>query len=97
YLSDAEIANVLTFVLNSWDNPGGEVQAAQVAQARNGEAAASTAPGDHPAGGAAALKYEGAPLGMDPESARGLVDSEGPPITEAAWARSTELYFERCA
>ena len=96
YLSDADVANVLTFVLNSWDNPGGEVQAAQVAQARNGEAAAAV-PGDHPVQDPAALKYEGAPLGMDPETARRLVDSEGPPITEAAWARSTELYFERCA
>jgi nitrite reductase (NO-forming) / hydroxylamine reductase len=97
YLGDADIANVLTFVLNSWDNPGGEVQSAQVAQARNGEPVAAAGPGDHPVAGAAALKYEGAPLGMDPETARRLVDSEGPPITEAAWARSTELYFERCA
>ncbi len=97
YLSDADIANALTFVLNNWDNPGGEIQAAQVAQARGGAPVAAAGPGDHPVAGAAALKYEGAPLGMDPETARRLVDSEGPPITEAAWARSTELYFERCA
>ena len=96
YLSDVDVANVLTFVLNSWDNPGGEIQAAQVAAARNGQPIAA-APGDHPVGGAAALKYEGAPLGMDPETARRLVDSEGPPITHAEWARSNELYFERCA
>jgi nitrite reductase (NO-forming) / hydroxylamine reductase len=98
YLSDEDVANVLTFVLNSWDNPGGEIQPAQVAQVRGGApAAAATAPGDHPVPGTSALKYEGAPLGMDPETARRLVDSEGPPITHAEWARSTELYFERCA
>jgi len=97
YLSDTDIANVLTFVLNTWDNPGGEVQAAQVAQQRNGAPVAATEPGDHPVPGASALKYEGAPLGMDPETARRLVDSEGPPITHAEWARSNELYFERCA
>jgi nitrite reductase (NO-forming) / hydroxylamine reductase len=96
YLSDVDIANVLTFVLNTWDNPGGEIQAAQVAAARSGQPVAS-APADHPVGGASALKYEGAPLGMDPETARRLVDSEGPPITHAEWARSNELYFERCA
>jgi nitrite reductase (NO-forming) / hydroxylamine reductase len=96
YLSDADIANVLTFVLNSWDNPGGEIQAAQVAAARSGQPVAS-APADHPVAGASALKYEGAPLGMDPEGARRLVDSEGPPITHEEWARSNELYFERCA
>lgn len=98
YLSDEDVANVLTFVLNSWDNPGGEIQPAQVAQVRGGApAAATTAPGEHPVPGTSALKYEGAPLGMDPETARRLVDSEGPPITHAEWARSTELYFERCA
>jgi len=98
YLADEDVANVLTFVLNSWDNPGGEVQPAQVAQARSGEpAAVATGPSEHPVPGASALKYEGAPLGMDPETARRLVDSEGPPITHAEWDRSTELYFERCA
>lgn len=99
YLSDADVANVLTFVLNSWENPGGDVQAAEVAQARAASAgqAATTGPGDHPVAGTPSLKYEGAPLGMDPDMARRLVDSEGPPITEAEWARSTELYFERCA
>ena len=97
YLSNEDVANVLTFVLNSWKNPGGEIQAAQVAQARDGAPVADAGPGEHPVSGAAALKYEGAPLGMDPETARRLVDSEGPPITQAAWARSTELYFERCA
>ncbi len=98
YLSDEDVANVLTLVLNSWDNPGGEIQPAQVAQVRGGApAAATTAPGEHPVPGTSALKYEGAPLGMDPETARRLVDSEGPPITHAEWARSTELYFERCA
>jgi nitrite reductase (NO-forming) / hydroxylamine reductase len=97
YLSDEDVANVLTFVLNSWGNEGGEFQAAQVAAARNGAPVAAAGPADHPVAGESALKYEGAPLGMDPETARRLVDSEGPPITNAEWARSTELYFERCA
>jgi nitrite reductase (NO-forming) / hydroxylamine reductase len=97
YLSDVDIANVLSFVLNTWDNPGGEIQPAQVAQERTGEPVAATAPSDHPVASEPALKYEGAPLGMDPETARRLVDSEGPPITHAEWARSNALYFERCA
>ena len=98
YLSDVDVANVLTFVLNSWDNPGGEVQPAEVAQFRAGaEPAAATRGEQHPVPGESALKYEGAPLGMDPELARKLVDSEGPAITHAEWARSNALYFERCA
>jgi nitrite reductase (NO-forming) len=33
-LNDDEVANILTFVLNSWDNPGGRVEADEVAKAR---------------------------------------------------------------
>jgi len=33
-LNDDEVANILTFVLNSWDNPGGRVDADEVAKAR---------------------------------------------------------------
>jgi len=97
YLSDSEIANVLTFVLNNWDNPGGAVEPAQVAMLRDGAAPPATVQSEHPVPGEGTLKYQGAPLGMDPETARGMVDSEGPPLTQAEWERSNELYFERCA
>ena len=33
-LNDDEIANILTFVLNSWGNPGGRIDAAEVAKVR---------------------------------------------------------------
>ena len=33
-LNDDEVANILTFVLNSWGNPGGRIEAAEVAKAR---------------------------------------------------------------
>ncbi|HET8898606.1 MAG TPA: copper-containing nitrite reductase [Rhodanobacteraceae bacterium] len=33
-LTDDEVANILTFVLNSWGNPGGQVNKADVARAR---------------------------------------------------------------
>ncbi|MBV1786885.1 nitrite reductase, copper-containing [Marinobacterium sp. D7] len=33
-LSDAEVANVLTYVLNSWDNKGGQINPEQVAERR---------------------------------------------------------------
>ena len=33
-LNDDEIANILTYVLNSWDNPGGRISKAEVAEAR---------------------------------------------------------------
>jgi len=36
YLSDSEIADIVTFVFNSWGNPGGEMSAAEVAATRGG-------------------------------------------------------------
>lgn len=34
-LSDQDIANVITFILNSWDNKGGQISAAEVANRRH--------------------------------------------------------------
>ena len=36
YLKDEEVADILTFVMNSWGNPGGEVSSGEVAAARGG-------------------------------------------------------------
>ena len=33
-LNDDEVAHILTFVLNSWGNPGGKISAAEVAKVR---------------------------------------------------------------
>jgi nitrite reductase (NO-forming) len=35
-LTDDEVANILTYVLNSWDNPGGRVAKDEVAKVRAG-------------------------------------------------------------
>ena len=35
YLSDSDVADVVTFVMNSWGNPGGEVNSGEVAAARD--------------------------------------------------------------
>jgi nitrite reductase (NO-forming) / hydroxylamine reductase len=86
YLSDADVANVLTFVLNTWGNPGGEMQAAEVAQARGGPSPPRGCRRDHPVDGESALKYEGRAAGRGPrKSVRRLVDSEGPPLTHEQW------------
>ncbi|HEY7872499.1 MAG TPA: copper-containing nitrite reductase [Rudaea sp.] len=42
-LNDDEVANILTFVLNSWGNPGGRIEAAEVAKARSEPAPAPAA------------------------------------------------------
>ncbi len=42
-LTDDEVANILTYVLNSWDNPGGQISKEEVAKARAAAAPAAAA------------------------------------------------------
>jgi nitrite reductase (NO-forming) len=42
-LNDDEIANILTYVLNSWGNPGGSISTEEVRKVRSTPAAAGPA------------------------------------------------------
>jgi nitrite reductase (NO-forming) len=46
-LNDDEVANILTYVLNSWGNPGGRIQADEVKNVRAQKPAAAAAAGGH--------------------------------------------------
>jgi nitrite reductase (NO-forming)/hydroxylamine reductase len=93
YLSDSDVADVVTFVMNSWGNPGGEVSSGEVAAARGG--AAVTGPADHPVSTKEEMAYQGAPSAV--AGATGFIDSEGPPMTLAEFDTATNIYFQRCA
>ncbi|MEO6925080.1 MAG: copper-containing nitrite reductase [Rhodanobacter sp.] len=43
-LTDDEVANILTYVMNSWDNPGGQISAEEVGKVRAKPAPATAAP-----------------------------------------------------
>ncbi|HET6565408.1 MAG TPA: cytochrome D1 domain-containing protein [Xanthomonadales bacterium] len=95
YLSDSDVADVVTFVMNSWGNPGGEVNAAEVAAARNGTSVSG--PSDHPVSTSGEMAYSGAPTAMTGELTKKFIDSEGPQMTQAEFDSTTEIYFQRCA
>ena len=95
YLSDEDVANAVTFVLNSWGNPGGEISPAQVAAARGGPQVSG--PSDHPVASSSELAYRGAPSTITSEETRKFIDSEGPPMTEAEFNVATKIFFQRCA
>ena len=95
YLSDSDVADVVTFVINSFGNKGGDINAAQVAAARGGEKV--TGPSDHPVSAGAEMAYSGAPTAMSGEDTRKFIDSEGPGITQAEFDTATEIFFQRCA
>ena len=98
YLKDEEVANVVTYVMNSWGNQGFVVSSAEVAAARNAEVAvASDAASDHPVSGKSEAAYQGAPSGINPEDTVQMIDSEGPAMSKDEFAYATKIYFERCA
>jgi nitrite reductase (NO-forming)/hydroxylamine reductase len=95
YLSDGEVADVVTFVMNSWGNPGGEVSSGEVTAVRGGELV--TGPADHPVTAEAEMAYKGAPSAITGEGATMYIDTEGPDMTQAEFDIATQVFFERCA
>ena len=90
YLSDEEVASVLTFVLEEW-NGGGRVTVEQVASVRAGNLAR------HPVGSEEQHAYEGTPSAIPPGETRDMIESDGPPMEVAEFDRAKEIYFQRCA
>ena len=95
YMSDSDVADVATFVINSFDNKGGNINAAQVSAARGGEKV--TGPSDHPVSAGAQMTYSGAPSAISGEDTKKFIDSHGPSITQAEFDVATEIFFQRCA
>lgn len=95
YLKDDEVANILTYVLNSWGNSGGGVATAAVTSARAHESARAAGP--HPGASETEMRYAGAPAGVDPKSAKNLVTTDGPVMTLDEFDASKKIFFERCA
>ena len=96
YLKDAEVANIITYVMNSWGNKGFQTSAEEVAAAKSNKIAVPTGTKtDHP--GQAESGYEGAPSGIDPKDTIQLITSDGPEMTVSESEHATKIYFERCA
>ena len=99
HLSDAEIAEIVTYVLNTWDNPGGKITAAEV-QAERAALAVSEDPAQgelHPGTSQAAASYEGAPTSMTGAEVKQVRTPGAPDMTEEEFAHASEIFFQRCA
>ena len=95
YLDDSAVADIVTYVVNSFGNKGGNIQAAEVASARGGEKV--TGPSDHPVSAGTEMAYSGAPSAISGEDTKRFIDSEGPEITQVEFDAATEIFFQRCA
>ncbi|MCB1041474.1 MAG: c-type cytochrome [Acidobacteria bacterium] len=97
HLSDAEIANVLTYVLNTWGNDFGHVTAAEVSKARqSADVSKDLATVErHPGATEAELAYKGAPVNVD--TTEMIISPDAPSISKVEYDRCKRIFFERCA
>jgi nitrite reductase (NO-forming)/hydroxylamine reductase len=58
---------------------------------------AGAATSGHPGTPAGDMKYQGAPVAMDPGVTKDLIGGEGPPMTADEFTRAKQIFFERCA
>jgi nitrite reductase (NO-forming)/hydroxylamine reductase len=98
-LSDREIADALTYAMNSWGNSGGAVAPSLVAAVRAkaaSEPKSASSPTQHPTT-TAELKYQGAPSPAGAAGVKILVTPGAPDMTEPEFKHAQEIYFQRCA
>jgi nitrite reductase (NO-forming)/hydroxylamine reductase len=98
-LSDQQVADVITYVLNSWGNKGGSiavqrVAAERAAAAKEGITAAS--PTQHPTT-VAETQYQGTSSPVGSAGAQIRVTPGAPDMTMAEFDHAREIYFQRCA
>ena len=99
HLSDADIASIVTYVLNTWGNPGGKLSADEV-KAERAALAVSKDPAQgeaHPGTSQAAAAYEGAPTAMIGDKIKQVRSPGAPDMTEAEFTEASEIFFQRCA
>jgi len=99
-LTDQEIANVLTYALNSWGNEGGTINSTEVAAARAKvlrETKSAASPTEHPGTMVVEESYQGAPSPVAAESAQVRITPGAPNMTEAEFNEAKSIYFQRCA
>ena len=99
HISDSDIANIVTYVYQSWGNSGPTVKPADVAAARK-TLAVSTDPSQgsrHPGTKEGEMKYQAGASAVPTEGIEMVVNPDAPPISKPEFARATEIFFQRCA
>lgn len=99
HLSNADVANILSYVYASWGNPGHTVTTEQVEAVRSGAGISDDAAlGEaHPGTPQAEHAYRGAPSTIPPEDVSIVRTPGAPDMTEEEFATGTRIFFERCA
>jgi nitrite reductase (NO-forming)/hydroxylamine reductase len=96
HLKDADVTNILNFVVNSWGNPGGTIDVATVAKARGANKDRSAGE-RHPDTPEAEMKYKGAASAVGDATTAVSLSPDAPKMTKAEFEGSKKIFFERCA
>jgi nitrite reductase (NO-forming)/hydroxylamine reductase len=99
HLTDADVANIVTFIYASWGNSGNTITTKEVAAARKSLAVTSDpAQGErHPGTKQSEQTYQSAPSAVTSKDVEMVVNPLAPSISKAEFDRATEIFFERCA
>lgn len=96
HLDDVQVANILSYVVNNWGNPGGTVSPGLVKEIRGG--ATDPAQGEvHADTSQAEVAYKSGASAIDPGAAKELDAPGAPKLTHAEFESSKKIFFERCA
>jgi nitrite reductase (NO-forming)/hydroxylamine reductase len=97
YLSDEELSAIVTYVLNSWGNPGGQFSAEQIGRYRKDAGLEARQGGGerHPDTPESEHIYQSQSLAM--QDAEQVITPGAPSLSQAEFSHARKLYFERCA
>jgi len=93
HLSDADVANVLSYVTHSWGNAGPTIAASEVATRRGGQTPQAAQAGTK----TPEAKYQGAPTAVPAPVVLAANPTDLPPLSDDERKRATQIFFERCA
>ncbi|MBK8283986.1 MAG: c-type cytochrome [Ahniella sp.] len=99
HLSDADVANIVTYVYQAWGNTGGSVSTKEVAAARK-SLAVSTDPAQgsrHPGTKEAEMKYQAGASTVKSDQVEMITSPDAPSLSKTEFSRATQIFFERCA
>jgi nitrite reductase (NO-forming)/hydroxylamine reductase len=98
YLSDQNLADVLTYVLSSWGNTGSAVSVEEVVALRVELGQEDRAAGGrHTGASEVEMRYRGGESQIAAADTTALMSSQGPALTDEEYQMSTRIFFERCA
>ena len=98
HLADKDLADIFSYVVNSWGNPGGTVTTKDIVASRKRMSKMDRAEGErHKGTPESEMKYKGAPSPIAAEDVKMVVSPGAPSLTKKEFVHAKQIFFERCA